>query len=90
MAMAYYEENGSYFDDAYITSVLGLPNDCSGTQYYFSYTIDGGANSGTVFANRCGAGTGKPPGCAAPACPAGGYYLSLTQAGAGASDQSMW
>jgi type IV pilus assembly protein PilE len=92
MAMAYYEENGLYFASTYILNVLGLPADCSGTQYYYFYTITGGAigDNGDVFATRCGAGTGKPPGCSGTACPTV-YTLQLTQGGVGSSTPTgMW
>ena len=91
MAMAYYEENGSYPDDTYINGVLGLPttNACDARYFYF-YSINGGAGgTGQATATRCGTGAGKPPGCAAPACPAN-YTLTLDQQGNPGSNSGMW
>jgi prepilin-type N-terminal cleavage/methylation domain-containing protein len=89
MAMAYYEENGAYFDQQYINDTLSLSIDCGGTlgtKYYFSYNID---TDGAVSATRCAA-NGKPPACAQPACPAGGYTLTLQQDGVASSSPTGW
>lgn len=86
MAVANYEENGVYPDQAYLGTVLGLPTAACNTSYYFMYNISGGVGgTGTGTATRCTAG-GKTPNIAA----ASAYSLSLTPAGAGSSNPVGW
>jgi type IV pilus assembly protein PilE len=58
LAVARYQEMGSYPDDNVLVTELGLPTGTCNTAFYFRYAID--SISGAATATRC-TGGGKTP-----------------------------